>query len=142
MEDHEVEERLRRYRPAGPPPNTVRSVRLQADQGPDSRSVRLQADRDTELEADRGAGRGRMWWQLAAAVVLLIATLSLHVATGRIDRRIAVLTAPARAGDEKRLDDLARELGGDRTARAIAETILVRERVSERAALLTVEIPQ
>jgi hypothetical protein len=115
MDERDLEERLRRYRPAAPRPElrekSVRSVRLQAD---------------------RGADRRRLWWQLAAAAVLFAAVLLLQSATARIDRRIALLTAPARAADEQRLDDLARELGGDSTARAIAEAMLVRERAIER----------
>jgi hypothetical protein len=124
-EDREIEERLRRYRPAGPPPelrqNVIGRVRLQADREPNRRGA---------------------WWQLAAAAALVVAALLLQSATARIDRRIAQLIEPARAADEKRLDDLTRELGGDPVARAIAEAMLVRERAIERTDLSGMEIQQ
>jgi hypothetical protein len=117
-EDREIEERLRRYRPAGP-----------------SAELREKSMRGARLQPDRGGA----WWQFAVAAALFVVALLLQSATARIDRRIAQLIEPARAADEKRLDDLTRELGGDPGARAIAEAMLVRERVAERSAVLTLE---
>ena len=120
-EDREIEERLRRYRPAGP-----------------SAELREKSMRGVRLQPDRGGA----WWQLAAAAALVVAALLLQSATVRIDRRIAQLIEPARGADERRLDDLTRELGGDPVARAIAEAMLVRERAIERTDLSGMEIQQ
>jgi hypothetical protein len=125
-EDREIEERLRRYRPAGPPADLRERSLLAHGRHHDSRSASLQAR--------------QVWWQLAAAAALVVAALLLQSATARIDRRIALVTAPAYEADEKRMDDLVRELGGDPSARILAGAILIRERVLERANLSATEI--
>ena len=133
-DDREIEERLRRYRPVGPPAelrqNVFGRVRLQADQGRDSRRVRLQPD------------RSGVWWELAAAAVLFATALLLQSATARVDHRIVLVTAPAHEADEKRMDDLVRELGGDPSARILAGAIVIRERIREHADLSAMEIQQ
>ena len=121
--DREIEERLRRYRPVGPRPD-LRQRSLIAH---DSRSAGLQA---------------RQVWELAAAAVLFATALLLQSATARIDRRIVLVTAPAYDANEKRMDDLVREFGGDPSARILAAAILIRERVSERADFSAMEIQQ
>ena len=119
--DREIEERLRRYRPVGPPA-ALREKSI--------RGVRLQPDR-------RGA-----WWELAAAAVLFAAALLLQSAAARVDRRIVLATAPAYDADESRMDDAVREFGGDPSARIFAGAILIRERIQERADLSAMEIQQ
>ncbi len=141
MDDHELEERLRRYRPAGPPPE-LRERSLLARGRPEGLHYDSRGAGDSRGASDSrsvGLQARVVWWQFAVAAALLVVALLLQSATARIDRRIALLTAPARAADETRLDDLTRELGGDRSARAMAEAMLVHERVSERSAVLTLE---
>ena len=59
---------------------------------------------------------------------------------------LALLTvsvaAPAYEADEKHMDDLVRELGGDPRARVLARAILICERIRERADLSAMEIQQ
>ena len=130
MDDREFEQHLRRYRPAAPAAELRDVVLGGAGPTPD------RAHRRASLETRS------TWWQLAAAAVLLLTTIVLHAATERIDRRIALATAPAREAEQRRLDELARELGSDRSARVIARLVLVRERVRSRNALSAREIPQ
>ena len=130
MDDEEFEQQLRRYRPAGPAPE-LRGVVVQGAPTDQRRLLRR-----PRLEARL------MWWQLAAAAVLLVTTMVLQAATERIDGRIALATAPLREAERRRLDELVRELGGQPSARAIAQAVMVRERVRDRNAFSTREIPQ
>ena len=104
MEDDDVEQRLRAYRPAAPSPEL--RDRIIGD-------VRVQPN---------------LWMQFAAAAALLMAALLLQSATERIDRRIAVAPASAHDADQQALDELTRQLGDDPSARLMAQAILVRER--------------
>jgi hypothetical protein len=97
-DDFDLEARLRHYHPAGP-------------------SLDL---RDRVLGPVRGGGAG-IWWELAAAAVLLAIGLGVNQLSGRITRRITADLEPVRAPDERLLDALADTLGGGAEARVSAE---------------------
>lgn len=103
MNDRQISEMLTRYRPVEP------------DEGV---RARVLAQRPPV---------GRVWPWAAAAAALLAATIGLHTATSR---RIATYN-PEQAGADA-VDSLTAALGGDRTARRMAEWIvLVGERRRE-----------
>ncbi len=98
-DDLEIEARLRAFRPAGPP-ETLRERVL------------------------TGAGRRHagVWWEVAAAVALILAGTALNQLSARANRRIGMVLAPVVAAHEHRVEALALVLGGDAPARAAAES--------------------
>lgn len=102
MDDSQVEDLLRRYRPVGPPP------RLRG---------RIFAT----------APNRRTWPWASAAAALLVSALALQVALGH-----EVSTADIALGsavDTRVLDDLTDLLGGDMSARQLAELILAEQQL-------------
>jgi hypothetical protein len=97
MNDRELEELLRRYRPGGPP------AALRA------RVIGV-------------VPSGRTWPWVAAAAVLLATTLSLHIAADRLAGSAAVSVAPDPNDDAIAL--LADWLGDRPSARELAEAVI------------------
>jgi hypothetical protein len=73
--NRELEARLRRYRPVGPPDRLRRQI----------------------LERSRTTRGARRWWLAAAAVLLVTAGVTLNLLTARIDRRIDRAVADAQS---------------------------------------------
>jgi hypothetical protein len=102
MNDSEIEDLLRRYRPKGPPAQL----------------------RERILAMERPE---RIWPWLAAAAALLVSALTLHSATRYEAADINLTLGP---GAEARVaDDLTDRLGGDADARGLAQFILVEQQV-------------
>ena len=106
MDDSEIEDLLRRYRPIGPP------ARLRE---------RIFAT----------APSRRIWPWASAAAALLIAAMTLHVASGNEIGSVDVTLGPAAA--TRVADDLTGMLGGDVAARYLAEFIIVEQQVRSEA---------
>ena len=100
MDDRELEDLLRRYTPTGPAPEL--------------------RDRSLTMAA---RSSDRAWPWAAAAAALLVATLGLHTAASRVSARADVRTSPDPAVGA--IAELTQLLGGDETARAIAELIVM-----------------
>jgi hypothetical protein len=99
MNDRELEELLRRYRPAGPP---------------------------ADLRARVMSGAvpvGRTWPWVAAAAVLLAATLWLHTAADRLGASVGANTLPD--SEQEAIALLANMLGGHPGAREVAEAAIM-----------------
>src|SRR6202158_804061 len=102
MNDSEIEDLLRRYRPIAPP--TQLRERIFA-------TATLQ----------------RIWPWASAAAVLLVSALTFHVAAGYRAASADLRLGPAAA--VRVADDLTDMLGGDAGARTLAEFILVEQQV-------------
>lgn len=106
MQDLNIEEMLRRYRPVDPP------ARLRA------RVLSI-------------AARQRIWpWAIAAAALLLV-TVIFHRASGNAIAVARVTAGPAISN--RMTDDLTSILGGDEAARALAEAIVLERQVRDEA---------
>lgn len=97
MQDLDIEELLRRYRPAGPP-----------------------AELRKRIVAGRPRRRARPWAAAAAALVLLAA--SSHVAATNEVARLGSGIGPG--GDTRMIEDLTQRLGGDSQARLQVQLML------------------
>ena len=110
MDDSEIEDLLRRYRPIGPP------ARLRE---------RIFATAPSQ----------RIWpWASAAAALLIFAT-TFHVASSYEAGTADVTLGPAAA--TRVADDLTGMLGGDLSARDLAEFIIVEQQVRSEATRVT-----
>jgi hypothetical protein len=98
MNDQEIEDVLRRYRPAGPPRDF--RARILRDAAPD----------------------GRTWPWVAAAAVLLATTLSLHIAADQLTGSAAV--GVAADPNEEAITLLTEWLGDRPSAREVAEAVV------------------
>lgn len=124
LEDpRQLEQQLQRYRPAGP------SAELRERVIGSIAAVRLKPD------ATNG-----IWWQIAAAFILLAAGTVLHTATAKADRQIAAAIGPTRSVEDARIEELTRVLGEDANAWLIAQAMLARE--VERTTAPMPEVPQ
>jgi hypothetical protein len=94
VNDHELEQLLNRYRPAGPPDDLLSSI--------------------TRLSNQNIATTGRAWPWVMAAAALLVITIGLHV-LAFVPSHEPVSAAPA---------DVARQLGGDALADRAAHFIV------------------
>lgn len=102
MSDSDIEELLRRYRPAGPP----KQLR-----------ERILAIERTE----------RIWPWMAAAAALLVSALTLHVATRDAAAGVYVTLGPA--AETRVADDLTDRFGGGAVARELARFLVVEQQV-------------
>ena len=102
MDDSTVENRLRRYRPVGPPPRLRERIVATA---------RIR----------------RIWPWASAAAALLVSALTFHVASGYTVATADVTRGPAAAA--RLIDDLTDVLGSDVAARALAEFIMVEQQI-------------
>jgi hypothetical protein len=110
MKDDELEDLLRRVRPAGPPPE-LRARIVRSSGAISARRVQ------------------RTWPWAAAAAALLVATLALHQAA-RLGAASAIDLSTPR---DETVEALADMFGGDREARAIAELMIATDQArSER----------
>ena len=98
MHESDVEQLLRRYQPAGPPP-------------------------ELETRIFAPARPLRTWPWATAAAALLALTAGLHVATNRLADR----AVPAAAETRPTVDDLTAAFGGGDEARRVAELILLEQ---------------
>ena len=119
MDDSEIEDLLRRYRPIGPP--AVLRERIFA-----------------------AAPSRRIWPWASAAAALLMSAMTFHVASGYEVGSADVTLGPAAA--TRVADDLTDMLGGDAAARDLAEFIIVEQQVrSETTRIIPTEpgsVPQ
>jgi hypothetical protein len=111
MDEHDVEDLLRRVRPVGPPAELRRRI-------------------------EQGGGRSReerrAWPWAAAAAALLILTAGLRVEISRLETRVTVPPDPGAAV----IEDLAVRLGGDVQARRRAALMVLEQQMrAERAAV-------
>ena len=106
MDDSEIEDLLRRYRPIGPPARLRERVFATAP----SR---------------------RIWPWASAAAALLISAMTFHVASGYELGSVGLTLGPA--GATRVADDLTGMLGGDVVARDLAEFIIVEQQVRGEA---------
>ena len=102
MNDSEIEDLLRSYRPTGPPAQL----------------------RERILAMERAE---RIWPWMAAAAALLVSALTLQFATGYEAADVYVTLGPA--AEARVADDLTNRLGGDADARGLAQFILVEQQV-------------
>ena len=107
MNDSDIEDLLRRYRPVGPPAN-------------------LRARILSESRAHR------VWPWASAAAALLASTLALHDAAGHVIATMDPKPAPEPA--VRAIDDLTEMFGGDATARRLAEFVVVEEQMRRERA--------
>ena len=106
MDDSEIEDLLRRYRPIGPPAQLRERIFATAP------------------------GR-RIWPWASAAAALLISAMTFHIASGYEVGSADVTLGPAAA--TRVADDLTGMLGGDVSARDLAEFIIVEQQVRSEA---------
>lgn len=112
MKDSEIEDLLRRYRPAGPPAEMRQRI-LAPDRTP------------------------RIWLWTSAAAALLISGLTLQLAA-----RNEVAGADLNLGPSavtRVTDDLTNMLGGDLHARDLAEFIVVEQQVHSETATTSIQ---
>jgi hypothetical protein len=102
MNESDIEDLFRRYRPIGPP-------------------ARL---RERILAMERPE---RVWPWMAAAAALLVSALMLRFATGYEAADVYVTLGPA--AETRVAEDLTDRLGGDADARGLAQVILVEQQV-------------
>ena len=107
MNDPDIEDLLRRYRPVGPPADLRARI----------------------LSASRAH---RVWPWASAAAALLASALALHLAAGHATARVDPKPAPEPA--VRAIDDLTEMLGGDTAARRLAEFIMVEEQMRRERA--------
>ena len=100
IDEHGIEARLRRFRPAGPPPALRERVLVASTTSP---------------------RRVTLWLEIAAAAALMATGLGLNQLSGQIARRIGADLASVHAANEAQLDALAESLGGGVAGRAAAE---------------------
>lgn len=112
MDDSEIEDLLRRYRPVGPPAKL----------------------RERILGTDRVP---RIWPWASAAAALLVSALTLHLA-GRYEAASADLRLGP-AAVVRVADDLTAVLGGGAAARQLAEFIVVEQQARSEASSAAIE---
>src|SRR5687768_14496684 len=100
MTDHDIEQMLRRHRPAGPPPELRARIFQPA---PDE---------------------GRLWPWAAAAAALLATTIGFHAASASLRSKVPVPAGTVAVDDRERLIEA---LGGDDIARARAEFMIAEQ---------------
>ena len=96
MSEHDIEQMLRRHRPAGPP---------------------------TELRArilQPAADESRLWRWAVAAAALLATTIGFHVASASLKSSVPIQSGSEMADQER----LIEALGGDAVARTRAELMI------------------
>jgi hypothetical protein len=98
MNEHEIEQLLRRYRPSGPPPNL--------------RARALAAARDEK----------RVWPWAAAAAALLAATIGFHMGSHSLQMNMAIAAGPEEEEVSRQM--LIEALGGDEAARQRADLMI------------------
>jgi hypothetical protein len=106
MTDRDVEELLNRYRPSDPRPE----LRERITAGDGSGNVHGQARTDEAI--------GRTWPWAAAAAALLVIAIALHGAAA-----LSAVDVPRNAGIVNDAAALSMELGGDDSARRLAEAM-------------------
>src|SRR5687767_8638003 len=99
MNDHDIEQMLRRHRPAGPPPE-----------------LRARVFQTAAVEA-------RLWPWAVAAAALLVITVGFHVASASLGSQVPI---QFESDDRERLVEA---LGGDDVARTRAELIMAERAV-------------
>jgi predicted lysophospholipase L1 biosynthesis ABC-type transport system permease subunit len=114
MDEHDVEDLLRRVRPVGPPAE----LRLRIEQ-----------------EAALPVPAPRAWPWAAAAAALLVLTAGLRVEVNRLESRVEVPPDPAIAI----VDDLAERLGGDAAARRMATLMVLEQQMRAERAVADLE---
>jgi hypothetical protein len=114
MDEHDVEELLRRVRPVGPPAE-----------------LRARIEREgARASWERAVEERRAWPWAVAAAALLALTVGLRVETNRLEARVEVPPDPTAAI----VDDLADRLGGDDRARWLAVLMVLEQQMrAERA---------